>query len=168
MTIPSSANKIKIYDRGVVGEATRIVRRVPAHLPARRHDGSQSQQRRPLLVEIDHFIECSTSGRRPRTDGAFRSEGGPSAGRRCQEFPKRTATSANPGGNWKRGLMTATTAVQSGRSYMAHSLALVESNEIGEDTRHLGFRPRNERCAHWRLWWQLLRIRVSTSESVGS
>ena len=35
--------------------------------------------------------------------------------------------------------MTATTAVQSGRSYMAHSLALVESNEIGEDTRIWAF-----------------------------
>jgi UDP-2-acetamido-3-amino-2,3-dideoxy-glucuronate N-acetyltransferase len=34
---------------------------------------------------------------------------------------------------------TPTTAVQSGRSYMAHPLALVESNEIGEDTRIWAF-----------------------------
>jgi predicted dehydrogenase len=24
-----------------------------------------------LLVEIEHFIDCSASGQRPRTDGAF-------------------------------------------------------------------------------------------------
>jgi UDP-2-acetamido-3-amino-2,3-dideoxy-glucuronate N-acetyltransferase len=35
--------------------------------------------------------------------------------------------------------MTPTTAVQSGRSYMAHPLALVESDEIGEDTRIWAF-----------------------------
>jgi UDP-2-acetamido-3-amino-2,3-dideoxy-glucuronate N-acetyltransferase len=34
---------------------------------------------------------------------------------------------------------TPTTAVQSGRSYMAHPLALVESDEIGEDTRIWAF-----------------------------
>ena len=35
--------------------------------------------------------------------------------------------------------MTATTAVPSGQSYMAHPLALVESDEIGEDTRIWAF-----------------------------
>ena len=35
--------------------------------------------------------------------------------------------------------MTPTTAMQSGPSYMAHSLALVESDEIGEDTRIWAF-----------------------------
>ena len=34
---------------------------------------------------------------------------------------------------------TPTTAVQSGRAYMAHPLALVESDEIGEDTRIWAF-----------------------------
>ena len=34
---------------------------------------------------------------------------------------------------------TPTTAVQSGRSYMAHPLALVESDKIGEDTRIWAF-----------------------------
>src|SRR6266851_3193802 len=68
-----------------------------------------------------------------------RSESGASPGSGCQEFLKHTSASADPGGTGRRGLMTATTAVQSGRSYMAHSLALVESNEIGEDTRIWAF-----------------------------
>jgi len=90
------SDKIKIYDRGVVvkqpesfGEYQLTYRLGDMMAPS-------LSNVEPLLVEIDHFIECSTSGRRPRTDGAFGLKVVQSAGRRCQEFPKRTATSANP------------------------------------------------------------------------
>jgi hypothetical protein len=65
------SDKIKIYDRGVVvkqpesfGEYQLTYRLGDMMAPS-------LSNVEPLLVEIDHFIECSTSGRRPRTDGAF-------------------------------------------------------------------------------------------------
>jgi len=92
-----------------------------------------------LLVEIDHFIECSTTGQRPRTDGLFGLKVVQVLeGVTKSSFSVRPA-GADAGGTGRRGLMTATTAVPSGQSYMAHPLALVESDEIGEDTRIWAF-----------------------------
>jgi predicted dehydrogenase len=65
------SDKIKIYDRGVVvkqpesfGEYQLTYRLGDMMAP-------NLSNAEPLLVEIDHFIECISSGRRPRTDGAF-------------------------------------------------------------------------------------------------
>jgi predicted dehydrogenase len=65
------SEKIRIYDRGVVikqpesfGEYQLTYRLGDMVAP-------NLSNVEPLLVEVDHFIECSISGRRPRTDGVF-------------------------------------------------------------------------------------------------
>jgi len=58
----------------------------------------------PLLVEIDHFSECSISGQRRARYGALRSESCSSPGRRGQEFFKRRRAWVRRWWNWTRGL----------------------------------------------------------------
>jgi predicted dehydrogenase len=65
------SEKIKIYDRGVVvkqpesfGEHQLTYRLGDMVAP-------NLSNVEPLLVEIEHFIDCSASGQRPRTDGVF-------------------------------------------------------------------------------------------------
>jgi len=65
------SEKIKIYDRGV---ALKVPESFGEHqLTYRLGDmvAPSLSNVEPLLVEIEHFVECSRSGQRPYTDGAF-------------------------------------------------------------------------------------------------
>jgi len=88
-------------------------------------------------------------GQRPYTDGAF----GLKVVQILEDVAKSSFNNRPPvpalDGTGRCGLMTPTAAtVQSARSYTAHPLALVESNEIGESTRIWAFAQCNEKRSH--------------------
>jgi predicted dehydrogenase len=65
------SEKIKIYDRGVVVKQPESFGEYQLTYRLGDMVAPNLSNVEPLLVEIDHFIECCASGDRPRTDGVF-------------------------------------------------------------------------------------------------